>query len=104
MTDARWYITQHAVQRYMHARRWPDDDAHFERAEDELLEMSAHANFRRREKHLEEWRSPRRTGGGLRWLVDTRRPATFVGGIPLARVVWVGYHAAPFEHFLSKAT
>lgn len=80
----------------MRIRHWPDDDAHFARAEDELLAMSAAATFKERRQHFEAWRSPKRTGGGLHWLIDTR---PHPGGT-LPRVIWVGLGAVPFDHFL----
>jgi hypothetical protein len=98
MAPARWYVTEHAVDRYVFARRWPRDDAHWQRAEAELLELSAHASYRERHGAIEVWRSPKRTGGGLRWVIDTR---PHPGG-PLARVVWVGYSAPPSRYYTEQ--
>jgi hypothetical protein len=54
----RWYITQHAVDRYVHAMRWPGSDASWERAESALPAMCAHATYRATDRQSrEEWRS-----------------------------------------------
>lgn len=96
---ARWYVTHSAVNNFVDARKWPDDDAHFEKAEDELLQMCNEADFRSRDTAGRElWRSPRRTGSGLRWVVDRRQPQLTLGGAikdPRPRVIWVGYGRPP---------
>lgn len=93
---APWYVTEHAVNCYVFARHWPDDDQHWERAEAELLDMCSAATFRARDRLGRElWRSPRRSGRGLRWVID---PRAHPGG-PLPAVVWVGYAAPPVRYF-----
>jgi hypothetical protein len=102
---SRWYITHSAVNSYVNARKWPDDDAHFEKAEDALLQMCGEAEFRSRDTEGRElWKSPRRTGSGLRWVVDRRQPQLTRGAIkdPRPRVIWVGYGRPP-EHLWTPA-
>jgi hypothetical protein len=90
-----WHLTQHAIERYQHVRGWRTaDDA---RARIELQELAQHATYRDGVDGLERWRSPKRSGGGLRWLIDTR-----VARGDLPRVVWVGYGAPPLDHFLGQ--
>lgn len=113
---ARWYITRHAVERYMYARRWPDDDPHWERAEAELLDTCNDAALRGTDAQRRElWRSPKQpragrvrccsrhdppmTGGALRWVVD---PRPHPGG-ELPAVVWVGY-GAPSSRYYGPST
>lgn len=92
---ARWYITDNAVSCYVFCRRWPDSDVSWNRAEEDLLEMCEHATFRARDSEgREHWKSPRRTGSNLRWIVDTRPlPGRPGGGLP--RVIWVGFSGLP---------
>jgi len=96
MPSGRWYITEHAVNCYVRALRWPDTDANWERAQAELIRGSTEASYRRTDRQGRElWRSPKRTGGGLRWVVDPRPHA----GGPLPRVAWVGFGAPPAALF-----
>jgi hypothetical protein len=95
VVKGRWYITEHAVNGYVFARRWPKDDEHWQLAESELIRISEDASYRRTDRHGRElWRSPSRTGGGLRWVID---PRPHPGG-PLPRVAWVGFGKPP-DHF-----
>jgi hypothetical protein len=85
-----WHITAHAAERYMHARRWPDTEASYQRALDELGELHEHATYRETDAHGRElWRSSPRHGG-LRWVVVA---ATRRGDLP--SVVWVGQGRPP---------
>lgn len=85
----RWYVTLAACEAYQRLRGWPDNDEHFERAERELIELSAHASHRETRGHLQLWRSGRPLQ--LRWLVSTMpRPE---GKLP--QVVWVGRGKPP---------
>lgn len=88
MTDARWRITDSAIDRYHHARGWSVRDP--VRARRELTELMPHAAYQDGVEHLERWRSPRSKGSGLRWLIDARSQS----------VVWVGHAAPPIEKYL----
>jgi hypothetical protein len=60
-------------------------------AEDALEAMAPAAAYRERDRYGRElWRSPRRTGGGLRWVIDPRVKAP-----DLPEVIWVGFGAPP---------
>ena len=85
----RWYVTLAACEAYRRIRGWPDDDAHFERAERELIALADTATLRETRGHLQLWRSGRPLQ--LRWLVSTApRPE---GELP--QVVWVGQGRPP---------
>jgi len=69
-----WYITRRAVEEYCELRGWPDDDEHFDRAEDELLVIAEVAHHvRDQDNGLQLWRAPKPTQ--IRLLVSTaKRP------------------------------
>ena len=92
MTTARWYITAHAVERYMHVRRFPEPD--FARAERELLALAPSAKLRQTDT---QGRELYRSGMPLqlRWVVSH---AQRVEG-PLPQVVWVGQGKPPGRHW-----
>jgi hypothetical protein len=91
----KWYLTDSAVNCFVFARRYPDSDRSMRRAEAELEAMMPQAGFRERDRYGRElWRSPRRTGAGLRWVVDPR-PTQRREKRP--RVIWVGYGAPPIS-------
>lgn len=99
MTPPPWYITDHAITCYLHARGWPDNEANAHRAELELEQLSAAATYRSADTMGRElWRSPKRRGAGLRWVVDPRRYA----GSPLPRVAWVGHGRPPTTLFAAS--
>lgn len=80
-----WYITHRAVEDYCELHGWPDDDEHFDRGENELLELAERAHHvRDQDNGLQLWRGP--TPGRLRLLVSTaKRPE---GDLPqLVRVL-----------------
>jgi hypothetical protein len=88
----KWYLTDSAVNCFVFLRRYPDSDESMRRAEAELEKMIPHAGFRARDRYGRQmYRSPKRTGGALRWVVDPRprlpdqRP----------RVIWVGRGVPP---------
>jgi len=90
----RWQISDHAVHCYLHVRGWSATDANRDHAITALTELMPGATFRETDSQFREmWRSPKRTGGGLRWLVDTR---THAGRLE-ARVIWVGQGRPPAE-------
>ncbi len=69
-TRGPWYITQRAAEEYRELRGWPDDDEHFDRAEDDLLELARQAHHvRTQDNGLELYRGP--SPGRLRLLVST---------------------------------
>lgn len=92
MPRPTWYLTDSAVNCFVFVKRYPDTDEAMVDAEAELVAMMPYAMFRASDRYGRQlWRSPRRTGGGLRWVVDPRpklpdkRP----------RVLWVGWSAPP---------
>lgn len=88
MSPPPWHITHSACQRYAFALRWPasDEDIIITRATEELTRLAGAASYRERDRYGRElWKSPKRTGGGLRWVIDPRVPA---GQLP--DVIWVG--------------
>lgn len=91
MIAGRWYITQHALERYMHLRRYDDDaDEDFERAERELLELMPTARYRATDSLGRQlWRSGRPLQ--LRWVVSVAKRRE--GELP--QVVWVGQARPP---------
>jgi hypothetical protein len=98
--SGRWYITHHAIERYMFARRMPDTDAAFERAERELIGLMRTATHRETRGDLQLWRSPQHTGRGLRWIVSfAKRPE---GELP--QVVWVGQGRPPKKWWSATST
>jgi len=89
VTGDRWYLTDSAVNCYVFARRWTDSAESLLRAEAELLRLMPDAAFRARDTYGRElWRSPKNTGGGLRWVVDPRPHPHPTDRRP--RVLWVG--------------
>lgn len=93
MSKPRWYLTDSAVNCFVFERRYPDTDAMLRRAEAELEALMPNAGYRQRDRYGRQlWRSPRRTGGALRWVVDPR-PHHPVDRRP--RVIWVGCCAPP---------
>lgn len=89
MTLASWYITDSAVERYHHAMRWRAHDA--ARARAELSALAETATFRGRDRHGRElWRSSKRLGRGLRWVLGPPQPPD-----TRPRVLWVGHGVPP---------
>jgi len=94
MTLLRWYLTDSAVNCFVFARRYPDTNEALRQAESELEAMIETAGFRQRDRYGRElWRSPKRTGGALRWVLDPRPGAHSSDKRP--RVIWVGFGAPP---------
>jgi hypothetical protein len=88
--SGRWYITHHAIERYMFARRMPDTDEAFERAESEMIEMMPRTAHKQTIGSMQLWRSGARDRQ-LRWVVSTAPHPH--GDLP--QVVWVGYARPP---------
>jgi hypothetical protein len=96
MTNPRWFLTESAVNCFVFVRRYPSDNDAKRQAESELAAMIPAASFRQRDRYGRQlWRSPRRTGGALRWIVDPRPGAHSSDKRP--RVIWVGCGAPPFR-------
>lgn len=88
-----WYITLAAVEHWMRVRRYPDDDAHFERAEDELFGLIQGAKLRQTDAEGRQlWRIGR--PHKARMIVDTRKLER-VDGRDLPRLIWVGQGHPP---------
>lgn len=100
MTPPPWHITDSAVARYAHARGWHvSGDYHSipkdirDRCEGGLEEVCKIASYRARDRYGRElWRTPKRTGGGLRIVIDPREG-------PTAAIIWCGYGAPPARVF-----
>lgn len=98
MTPPPWHLTRTALVTYAFARRWTRsrDEADqredlLDRAEEDLTRLQTGAGFRESDRYGRElWRSPKRTGGGLRWVIDPRMKAP-----DLPQVIWVGFGAPP---------
>ena len=98
MTPAPWHLTHTALVSYAFARGWVQtreaaehDDGVLNDAEDGLTCLMPAAGYRARDRYGRElWRSPKRTGGGLRWVIDPR-----VQPPNLPEVIWVGFGAPP---------
>ena len=91
-------MTHSALVAYAFARRWAGsreatehDDRVLSQARGELERLMSGAGYRERDRYGREmWRSPKRTGGGLRWVIDPR-----VQPPNLPDVIWVGFGAPP---------
>lgn len=91
MTPPPWHVTHSAAKRYAYAMRWFVED--IKRAELELTELMGAAKYKKRDRYGREmWRSPRRTGRALRWIVDPRVPNSM-----LPELVWVGQGTPPIQ-------
>jgi hypothetical protein len=89
VTPPPWRITLSATKRYAYAMRWAAEDE--DRARRELLAMAARTHYVSSDRYdREQWRSPSRSDGGLRWVITPRSEDG------LAKVVWVG-HSRPSE-------
>jgi len=93
MADCRWYITQAAVEHWMRLRRYPDTDASFERAEDELMNLSEVARLKASDTDGRQlWRTGKPYTARL--VVDTRKLMR-EDGRDLPRLIWVGQGRPP---------
>lgn len=106
MTPPPWHVTHTAIIEYAFARRWVrsrdeaerDEDV-LDRALDALEAAQAAAGYRDSDRYGRElWRSPKRTGGGLRWIID---PRVSHGERP--QVIWVGMGAPPARCWAPRA-